>query len=139
MAARLTLQPLKNILMEDIRFMLKIDQSIVFYGMLAWYMDGRGTLNPYGVVVTIHDNLKPGENSCLVSISMGLPYPVQYYRGIHAAITCQQPAIHLLESSYLDILASPGEKSGITQNNYKDLPAHWSFIKEDKEFLVLNS
>jgi len=139
MAARLTIRPLKNIPMEDIRFMLKIDQSIVFYGMLAWYMDGRGTLNPYGVAVTIQENLKSEENSFLVSISMGLPYPLQYYRGIHAAITCQDPDFHLMDSSYLDILASPGEKSGVRWNDYKDLPPHWSIIEEDKELLVLNS
>jgi hypothetical protein len=139
MAARLTIRLLRKAQMEDIRFMLKIDQSVVFYGMLAWYMDGRGTLNPYGVMVNIHENLESEDNSCLITISMGLPYPLQYYRGVHAAVTCQQPALHLMESSYLDILASPAEKSAVAWNNYQDLPAHWSFIQEDQELLVLNS
>ena len=138
MAARLTLRPLKNTPLEDIRFMLKIDQSLVFYGMLAWYMDGRGTLNPYGVVVTVQENLKSEETSCLINISMGLPYPLQYYRGIHAAVTCQQPTSHLMESSHFDILASPGVKSGVSWNDYKDLPANWTYIQEENELLVLN-
>jgi len=139
MTARMTLRLSKNIPMEDIRFMLKIDHNIVFYGMLAWHVSSKSTLNPYGVVITVHEDLKSEEPSCLVSISMGLPYPLQYYRGIHAAVTCQQPAIHLQESCYLDILASPGEKSGIISNDNKDLPPHWNFIKEEKEILVLNS
>jgi len=138
MAARLTIRLLKNTSMEDIRFMLKIDQNIIFYGMLAWHMNSKGTLNPYGVVINVHEQINAEETSCLVSISMGLPYPLQYYRGIQVAVTCQQPAIHLKESSYLDILASPGEKSGGRWNDNIDLPPHWSFIKEDQELLVLH-
>ena len=138
MAARLSIPVLKNTCMNDIRFMLKIDQSLVFYGMLAWYLDSPGTLNPYGVVVTINDHSTSELTSRQILISMGLPYPIQYYRGIYAAVTCQQPCLNEIESSYLDILTSPNEKSWATRNSYMDLPAHWSYLKEENELQVLN-
>jgi hypothetical protein len=133
MAARLSLPISKNTCTEDIRFMLRIDQSLVFYGMLAWYLNSNSTLNPYGVVLTTNDNANGEEHDRIMTIAMGLPYPIQYFRGINAAITCQQPALKDINSPYLDILVSPNEKTFSPKNVYQDLPSHWSFVEKENE------
>lgn len=133
MAARLSLPVSKNTCTEDVRFMLRIDQSLVFYGMLAWYLDSHSVLNPYGVVLTTSDNANGEENDRIITIAMGLPYPIQYFRGINAAITCQQPAEKDIDAAYLDILVSPYAKSFSPKHVYQDLPAHWSYLEKENE------
>lgn len=133
MSARLSLAVSKNTCLEDIRFMLKIDQSLVFYGMLAWYLNANGTLNPYGVVLTMNDDVKAGENNRIITIAMGLPYPIQYFRGVNVAITCQQPALKEMHAPHLDILVSPNEKSFSPKSIYQDLPPHWSYLEKENE------
>jgi hypothetical protein len=133
MAARLSLSIQKNTYTEDIRFMLRIDQSLVFYGMLAWYLNSSNLANPYGVVVTKNDNIDGEENKYSITIAMGLPYPIQYFKGINVAITCQQLSLRDINSPYLDLLVSPNEKSFSPKNLYQDLPPHWSYLEKENE------
>ena len=104
MAAKLTIVATSPDNLEHLCFSLKMDHNIIFYGMLAWY-NRKGTLNPFGVEVSVSDHFEETPGKSLISITMELPYPMQYHGSIHAAVTSDDPSDNLIESACLNITA----------------------------------
>src|SRR5687768_457475 len=107
-AARLTIITKNPPKIDQVRFSLKIDDNLVFYGILTWYLGSMGNINPFGVVVTINDHFEPGKS--IISIAMGLPFPLQYYRNVKVALTSPHPNQNSIESASLQLMASQGYK-----------------------------
>lgn len=122
-AARLTIITKNPPKIDQVRFSLKLDDNLVFYGMLTWYLGSMGNINPFGVVVTINDHFESGKS--IISIAMGLPYPLQYYRNVKVALTSPHPQQNSIESASLQLMASQEykftgynhiEPAGLTQD-----------------------
>ena len=104
MAAKLTIVAMNPGNLEHLSFSLKMDNNVIFYGMLAWY-NRMGTLTPFGVEVSVTDHFEDIPGKSLISITMELPYPVRYHGSIHAAITSDDLSENLVESASLNITA----------------------------------
>ena len=104
MAAKLTIVANNPGNLEHLSFSLKMDHNVIFYGMLAWY-NRMGTLNPFGVEVSVTDQSSDNPGKSLISITMELPYPMRYHGSIHAAVTSDDPSENLIESACLNITA----------------------------------
>ncbi len=106
MAARLTITSANMNDIGQLRFALKIDNNLVYYGMLAWYLGSMGKFNPFGVVVTVDEDFSSDTGAKLVSIVMGLPYPLQYYRSIKASVSSPLGNGHPETAAMLQITAT---------------------------------
>ena len=104
MAAKLTIVANNPGNLEHLSFSLKMDHNLIFYGMLAWY-DRKGTLNPFGVEVSVTDYFEETPGKSLISITMELPYPMRYHGSIHAAVTSDDLSESFIESACLNITA----------------------------------